>query len=91
MVAGNGHAFGGVGVSDAVHVRSCRVNGRMNDYARGIHAVLALTNDVALYIYFYQVRGFDLAVMKSVGVNQEMVLIPGNLDSNVVEDEFAPA
>lgn len=85
----DGHPGGGVGVDDAMNIRSKHVNGAVDDETGWIDLLGWISNDVCVLIDFHQVRRADFVEPPGIRID-EKVLGSRNAGARMGLDQVAP-
>ena len=85
------HARARMGVQHATCVFAGLVHGAVDDEACRVDRVGRVDDFVAVFVYLHQAGGGDLVKHQAVGVDQKMMLWPGQLGADVGKHQVAPA
>lgn len=80
-------------MNDALDVGPGRVDGRVQLVAGDLHAKVgrALLDDAALHVGLHETRGRHLVVQKTIGIDEEVLLVLVETGSDQATDALRPA
>ena len=87
---GHRNALFGMGVDDAMGVFAGHVNGAVDGETGGVQHVVGVLKGVSVHVHLHEGRGCDLFKQQAKGIEQKMMLGPGNTHREMGKYQIIP-